>query len=64
MPAVATSYRVTIAYANCCGIEVDLTYVDASPMVGARSEVLVQAGSCPALLIVDLLAACPSRLST
>ena len=64
VPAMAANYGVTIAYANYCGVEGDLTYVGASLIAGPHGEVLAQAGIGPALLIVDLPEADPARLST
>ncbi len=64
VPAMAANYGVTIAYANYCGVEGDLTYVGASLIAGPHGEVLAQAGSGPAVLIVDLPTADPARLST
>lgn len=63
VPAMAANYGVTIAYANYCGVEGDLTYVGASLIAGPHGEVLAQAGTGPALLIVDLPDADPARLS-
>lgn len=64
VPAMAANYGVSIAYANYCGVEGDLTYVGSSLIVGPHGEVLAQAGNGPALLIVDLPDADPARLST
>lgn len=62
--AMAASHGVTIAYANYCGVEGDLTYVGGSLIAGPHGEVLAQAGIGPALLIVDLPDLDPARLST
>jgi 5-aminopentanamidase len=64
VPAMAANHGITIAYANYCGIEGDLTYVGGSLIAGPHGEVLAQAGEGPALLIVDVPAADPARLST
>lgn len=64
VPAMAANCGVSIAYANYCGDEGDLTYVGSSLIAGPHGEVLAQAGNGPALLIVDLPAADPARLST
>ena len=64
VPAMAANYGLTIAYANYCGVEGDLTYVGGSLIAGPHGEVLAQAGTGPALLIVDLPKADPARLST
>ena len=57
-------HGVTIAYANYCGTEGDLTYVGGSLIVGPHGEVLAQAGQFPALLIADIPPRDTSRLST
>ena len=64
VPAMAANYGLSIAYANYCGVEGDLTYVGASLIAGPHGEVLAQAGTGPALLIVDLPVVDPARLST
>jgi 5-aminopentanamidase len=64
VPAMAANHGVTIAYANYCGTEGDLTYVGGSLIAGPHGEVLAQAGEGPALLIVDVPDADPTRLST
>ena len=62
--AMAANYGVTIAYANYCGVEGNLTYVGGSLIAGPHGEVLAQAGVGPALLIVELPGLDPARLST
>ena len=64
VPAMAANHGVAIAYANYAGAEGDLTYVGGSQIVGPHGEVLVFAGDGPALLIADLPAVDPSRIST
>ena len=64
VPAMAATYGVSIAYANYCGTEGDLTYVGGSLIAGPHGEVLAQAGDHPALLIADIPARDPARLST
>jgi nitrilase len=64
VPAMAANHGVTIAYANYCGTEGDLTYVGGSLIVGPHGEVLAQAGQSPALLIADIPPRDASRLST
>jgi predicted amidohydrolase len=64
VPAMAANHGVTIAYANYCGSEGDLTYVGGSLIAGPHGEVLAQAGDHPALLIADLPPRDPARLST
>ena len=62
--AMAANYGLSIAYANYCGVEGDLTYVGGSLIAGPHGEVLAQAGSHPTLLIVDLPTRDAARLST
>lgn len=64
VPAMAANHGVTIAYANYCGVEGDLTYVGGSLIAGPHGEILAQAGEHPALLIADIPARDPARLST
>ena len=59
------NHALTIAYANYCGSEGDLTYVGGSLIADPYGEPLVQAGTAPALLVADLpMVLDPSRLST
>lgn len=64
VPAQAVNHAVSIAYANFCGPEGDLTYTGGSVIVGPDGVALAQAGPGPALLVADLLPVDPSRLST
>lgn len=64
VPAMAANHGVTIAYANYCGQEGDLTYVGTSVIAGPHGEVLAQAGDTPTLLVTDLPRRDPARLST
>lgn len=64
VPAMAANHGVSIAYANYCGSERDLTYTGGSLIAGPHGEVLAQAGDHPALLIADLPVGDPKRLST
>ena len=64
VPAMAANHGLSIAYANYCGAEGDLTYVGGSLIAGPHGEVLAQAGDHPALLIADIPAPDPARLST
>lgn len=64
IPAMAANHELTIAYANYCGREGDLTYVGGSLIAGPHGEVLAQAGETPALLVADLPPRDPARLST
>jgi 5-aminopentanamidase len=64
VPAMAACHGVTIAYANYCGTEVDLTYVGLSTIVGPHGEILAQAGETPTLLVTDIPQRDPARLSS
>lgn len=64
VPAMAANHGVTIAYANYCGAEGDLTYVGLSLIAGPHGEILAQAGDTPALLIADIPLRDAARLST
>jgi predicted amidohydrolase len=64
VPAMAANHGVTIAYANYCGTEGELTYVGGSLIAGPHGEILAQAGDGPALLIADIPPRDPARLST
>jgi len=64
VPAMAANHAVTIAYANYCGSEGDLTYVGGSQIVGPHGEVLALAGDHPALLVAEVPPRDPARLST
>lgn len=64
VPAMAANHGVTIAYANYCGSEGDLTYIGNSVIVGPHGEILAQAGDTPTLLVTDLPPRDPARLST
>lgn len=64
VPAMAANHGVTIAYANYCGTEGDLTYVGNSVIAGPHGEILAQAGETPTLLVTDLPPRDPARLST
>jgi len=57
VPTMAANHAVTIAYANFCGSEGDLTYVGGSLIAGPNGDILAQAGPTPTLLITDI----PSR---
>jgi predicted amidohydrolase len=63
VPAMAANHGVTIAYANCCGTEGELSYVGLSLIAGPHGEVLAQAGEVPALLVADAPLRDPDRLS-
>ena len=63
--AMAANHGLTIAYANYCGSEGDLSYVGGSLIADPYGEPLVQAGLGPALLVADLPTRLdPVRLST
>lgn len=63
VPAMASNHGVTIAYANYCGAEGDLTYVGLSVIAGPHGEVLARAGDTPALLVAEIPGRDPARLS-
>jgi nitrilase len=63
--AMAVNHALTIAYANYCGAEGDLTYAGGSIVAGPDGEALATAGTGECLLIVDLdRPVDPARLST
>ena len=64
VPAMAANHGVTIAYANFCGTEGDLTYVGGSLIASPHGEVLAQAGETPALLVAEIPPRDLARLST
>ena len=65
VPAMAANHGVTIAYANYCGVEGDLTYVGGSLIADPYGEPLAQAGMGPALLVADVPRVLdPHRVST
>lgn len=64
VPAMAANHGVAIAYANYCGREGDLAYVGGSLIAGPHGEILAQAGSHATLLIAEIPARDPARLST
>lgn len=64
VPAMAANHGMTIVYANYCGQEGDLTYVGGSLIAGPHGEVLARAGDTPALLVAEIPARDPERLST
>lgn len=64
VPAMAANHGLSIAYANYCGTEGNLTYAGGSVIAGPHGEVLAQAGPTPTLLIADLPEPDPARLCT
>lgn len=54
VPAHAINHSVTIAYANYCGPEGDLTYCGASVIAAPDAAILASAGPGAALLIADI----------
>ena len=64
VPAMAANHGLTIAYANYCGTEGDLTYVGGSLIAGPHGEILAQAGEHAVLLIADIPEPDPARRST
>jgi 5-aminopentanamidase len=53
VPTHAINHRLTIVYANFCGVEGDLTYCGTSVIVAPDGAILAQAGPGPALLVAD-----------
>lgn len=64
VPAHAVNHGLTLAYANYCGAEGDLTYCGGSVIAGADGAVLAAAGPGPALLVADVVAPDPRLLQT
>lgn len=64
VPAMAANHGLAVVYANYCGSEGDLDYVGASVIAGPHGEIVARAGEGPALLVADLPARDPARLST
>jgi 5-aminopentanamidase len=64
VPAMAANHGVTIAYANYCGAEGDLTYIGSSLITGPHGEILAQAGDTPTLLVSEIPPRDPARVST
>ena len=64
VPAMAANHGLTIAYANYCGTEGDLTYIGSSLIAGPHGEILAQAGETPTLLVAEIPPRDPARLST
>lgn len=54
VPAHAINHSLTIAYANYCGVEGDITYCGGSTVAAPDAAILGYAGPAPALLVVDL----------
>lgn len=54
VPTHAINHGVTIAYANYCGTEGDITYCGASVIAASDAAILAAAGPGPALLITDI----------
>jgi predicted amidohydrolase len=54
VPTHAINHGVTIAYANFCGTEGDITYCGASVIAAPDAAILAAAGPGPALLITDI----------
>ena len=64
VPTMSANHGLTIAYANYCGSEGDLTYVGGSTITGPHGEILAQAGKHPALLVAEIPAKNPAFLAT
>jgi len=54
VPAHAINHGLTIAYANYCGTEGDITYCGGSTIAAPDAAILAFAGPAPALLTADL----------
>lgn len=54
IPAQAAQNGLTVAYANFCGEEGDVTYAGRSVIAGPDGEPLAMAGLHPAILIADI----------
>ena len=54
IPATAAQHSLSIAYANYCGREGDITYCGRSVIAGPDGEPLARAGLHPAILIADI----------
>lgn len=54
VPAHAINHRMTIVYANYCGVEGDITYCGGSTIVAPDAAILGFAGPSPALLTADM----------
>lgn len=54
VPAHAINHSVTIAYANYCGTEGEITYCGGSVIAAPDAAMLAYAGPAPALLIADI----------
>ena len=54
VPAHAANLGTTIAYANYCGTEGDLTYCGGSIIAAPRGQILASVGQSPTILIADL----------
>ena len=65
VPSQASSYALTIAYANFCGTEGTLTFGGHSVIVGPDARALATAGTTETLLVADIAKAYdPALLST
>jgi len=62
VPTMAVNHGVTIAYANYCGVEGDLSYCGGSVLVGPDGVVLARAGQGAALLVAELATAIDQAL--
>lgn len=64
VPAMAANHGLSIAYANYCSTEGDLTYIGSSLISGPHGEILAQAGETPTLLVTEIPTRDPARVST
>jgi len=54
VPAHAINHAMTIAYANYCGTEGDLTYCGTSVIAAPDAAILAMAGPSETLLVTDI----------
>ena len=54
VPAHAINHGLTIAYANYCGAEGDITYCGTSVIAAPDATILAAAGPSPTLLVTDI----------
>ena len=54
VPARAGEMNLTIAYANFCGTDGDITFAGQSLVAGPDTQTIARAGRAPALLVADL----------
>lgn len=64
VPAHSANHALSIVYANYCGVEGDCDYFGLSTITGPHGQIMAQAGAGPALLVADIPAPEPARLTT